>query len=192
MHGKTGSMTIITSAPLRSRKKCPEIQPCRAANLGVVQLSWHLLAQESENGRISSSFTDFMTTLKRSVPLCINPDVYHTQITEYSLETIFQCQNNFTNSRWTHSSFDLDILNSTYILLGFHPLLTIISISNFDWSCNEHISHALPTEMIIYLLSSIRFLQHPVRPYPSWTIELLEVIIKWLEVSELLSLTNPN
>ena len=48
-------------------------------------LSWDLLAWISEEGRIPSFFTDFITTPELSGPLYISSDIYHTQITEYFL-----------------------------------------------------------------------------------------------------------
>ena len=55
---------------------------------------------------------------------------------------------------------------------------------NLYWAFRKHISHALPTEMIFYLLQSIR---------PEWLIPVavgrdsmlytLEIVIKWLQVS---------
>ena len=55
-----------------------------------IVLSWDLLAWISTKGRIPCSFTNFITTPELSGPLYISPDLYHTQITEYSLQTIFQ------------------------------------------------------------------------------------------------------
>ena len=55
-----------------------------------IVLSWKLLHWVSVNDRILSSFTDFITTPELSGPLYISPDIYHTQITEYSLQTIYQ------------------------------------------------------------------------------------------------------
>ena len=40
--------------------------------------------------QIFDSFTDFITTPELSGLLYISPDIYHTQITEYSLETFLQ------------------------------------------------------------------------------------------------------
>jgi hypothetical protein len=57
----------------------------------VIQLSWELLCFVSVEGGILSSFTDFITTPEIPGPFYISPDVYHTQITEYSLETLYQC-----------------------------------------------------------------------------------------------------
>ena len=54
----------------------------------VIQMSWELLAVVSVDGEIFCSFTVFITTPEISGPLYIRPDVYHTQITEYSLETL--------------------------------------------------------------------------------------------------------
>ena len=51
-------------------------------------LSWNLIAWISEDGRIPSSFTNFITTPELSGPLYISSDIYHTQITEYLLEKI--------------------------------------------------------------------------------------------------------
>ena len=50
-------------------------------------LSWISM----KDGRIPSSFTDFITCPVLSGPLYISPDIYHTQITEYLLtETYHQ------------------------------------------------------------------------------------------------------
>ena len=48
-------------------------------------LSRNLLAWILEEGRISSSFTDFITTPEFSGPLYISADIFHTHITEYFL-----------------------------------------------------------------------------------------------------------
>ena len=53
-----------------------------------IALSWDLLDWISGMYGIPCSFTDFITTPELSGPLYISPDIYHTQITEYSLETI--------------------------------------------------------------------------------------------------------
>ena len=55
-----------------------------------VVLSWDLLAWISKDGRIPCSLTNFITTPELSGPLYIEPDIYHTQITEYSLWTIYR------------------------------------------------------------------------------------------------------
>ena len=57
-----------------------------------IALSWDLLAWISVKAwdRIPFSFTNFITTPELSGPLYISPDIYHTQITEYSLQTIYQ------------------------------------------------------------------------------------------------------
>ena len=49
-------------------------------------LDW--ISADSEY-RIPRSFTHFITTPELSGPLYISPDIYHTQITEYSLHTIY-------------------------------------------------------------------------------------------------------
>ena len=51
-------------------------------------LSWNLLAWISTKDSIPCSFTNFITTPELSGPLYISLDIYHTQITEYSLKTI--------------------------------------------------------------------------------------------------------
>ena len=55
-----------------------------------IVLSWDLLAWISavEDGNFCF-FTNFITTPELSGPLYISPDIYHTQITENSLETIY-------------------------------------------------------------------------------------------------------
>ena len=55
-----------------------------------IVLSWDLLAWISAEDRILCSFTNFITTRELSGPLYISPDIYHTQITEYSLDKIYQ------------------------------------------------------------------------------------------------------
>ena len=55
-----------------------------------IVLSWDLLAWILVERRIPSSFTDFITTPELSGPLYISPDIYHTQITEYLLEKIYE------------------------------------------------------------------------------------------------------
>ena len=46
-----------------------------------------LLHRMTMEGRIPFSFTNFITTQELSGPFYICPDIYHTQITEYSLLT---------------------------------------------------------------------------------------------------------
>ena len=55
----------------------------------TIALSWNLLAWISFGSSMPSSFTDFITTPELSGDLYISSNIYHTQITEYSLETIF-------------------------------------------------------------------------------------------------------
>ena len=54
-----------------------------------IVLSWDFLAWILAEDRIFCSFTNFITTPELSGPLYITPGIYHTQITEYSLATIF-------------------------------------------------------------------------------------------------------
>ena len=46
-------------------------------------LSWKLLKWMLVEGRIPSSFTNFITIPELSGPLYISPDIYHTQIKQY-------------------------------------------------------------------------------------------------------------
>jgi hypothetical protein len=55
-----------------------------------IVLSWDLLPWVSVKDRIFCSFTNFITTPELSDHLYISPVIYHTQITEYSLQTIYQ------------------------------------------------------------------------------------------------------
>ena len=54
-----------------------------------IAISWDLLAWLSWKNGIPRSFTKFITTPELSGPFYISKKDYHTQITEYSLETIF-------------------------------------------------------------------------------------------------------
>jgi hypothetical protein len=56
---------------------------------GIV-LSCSLLDRMTMEGRIPLSFTNFITTQELSGPFYISPDIYHTQITEYSLLTLYE------------------------------------------------------------------------------------------------------
>ena len=55
-----------------------------------IVLSRRLLDLMTIDGRILFSFTNFITTKELSGPFYISPDIYHTQITEYSLLTIWE------------------------------------------------------------------------------------------------------
>jgi hypothetical protein len=57
-----------------------------------IVLSRNLLARILKGGKISCSFTTFITTPELSGPsgLYISPGIYHTQITEYLLEEIYR------------------------------------------------------------------------------------------------------
>ena len=55
-----------------------------------IALSWDLLAWISWMDRIPCSFTEFITTPELSGSFYIDSNIYHTQITEYSLESIFR------------------------------------------------------------------------------------------------------
>ena len=55
-----------------------------------IVLSCELLTWITMDGRIPSSLTDFITTQELSGPFYVSPDIYHTQITEYSLMTFHE------------------------------------------------------------------------------------------------------
>ena len=55
-----------------------------------VTLSCALLTWMTMDGRIPFSLTNFITTQDLSGPFYVSPDIYHTQITEYLLEKIYQ------------------------------------------------------------------------------------------------------
>ena len=56
----------------------------------TIVLSPDLLNGITMMGKIPFSFTKFFTTPELSSPLFISPDIYHTQITEYSLPTFYE------------------------------------------------------------------------------------------------------
>ena len=54
-------------------------------------LSYALLTRMTmEGGTLPLSFTNFITTKELSDPFYISPDIFHTQITEYSLLTFYR------------------------------------------------------------------------------------------------------
>ena len=55
-----------------------------------IVLSRGLLDWMTMEGRIPLSFTNFVTTQELSGPFYINPDIYYTQTTEFSLLTIYE------------------------------------------------------------------------------------------------------
>ena len=55
-----------------------------------IVLSCALIKLMTMDGRIPFSFTNFITTQELSGPFYISPEIFHTQITEYSLLTIYE------------------------------------------------------------------------------------------------------
>ena len=141
-----------------------------------IALSWNLLAWISFTTSMPSSFTKFITTPELSGPFYISSNIYHTQITEYSLETIFQ--HNY--SQWAFFLFT-ERLPNCYSVSSSPFYRCHCGISPY-WAFTEHISHALPTEMIFYLLQSIPS-EYLVRYPQELKLDTLEIIIKWLQVS---------
>ena len=88
-----------------------------------IALSWDLLAWISSMDSVPNLFTNFIITPELSGPFYISSNIYHTQITEYSLETIFLRH----NSQWVpFSSLNVFLIA---ILLVRHPSIFIIAIS---------------------------------------------------------------
>ena len=56
----------------------------------MIVLSRALLDRMTMEGRIPFSFTNFITTQELSGPFYISPDIYHTQVAEYSLLTLYE------------------------------------------------------------------------------------------------------
>ena len=77
-------MSYITMGGLNH----PQVGPFSGIPEYKIVLSWDLLVWISVKDRIPCSFTNYITTPELSGTLFINPDIYHTQITEYSLKTI--------------------------------------------------------------------------------------------------------
>ena len=145
-----------------------------------IALSWDLLAWISSKSSIPRSFTDFITTPELSGDFYISPNIYHTQITEYSLETIFLDH----HSQWALFLF-IERLPNFYSVSSSPFYLYHCDISP-DRAFREHISHALPTEMIFYLLRSIPsslMRRHPLNYFGESDIGTLVIIFKWLQVS---------
>jgi len=115
-----------------------------------ILLSWDLLDWINANG-ISCSFTNFITTPELSGPLYIDPDIYHTQITEYLLQTIYQ------------------------------PSPSYPHILNPVWSFGEHLPYSLPTEVIFSQLRSIPEEYITRGHSTGLVLDTLEIITKWLQ-----------
>ena len=138
-----------------------------------IVLSWDLLAWISVEGIIPCSFTNFITTPELSGPLYISPDIYHTQITE-----IFWCK---------HIICELFSLCIKYLpnYYSVRPSESnrVFIIPYCHWTSWEHLSRALPTEMIFDLLRSIRSERLMHDRFKEPILDTLEIIIKWLQVS---------
>ena len=146
-----------------------------------IALSWDLLAWISKIDRIPCSFTNFITTPELSGPFHINSNIYHTQITEYSLETIFRHH----YSQWALFSLYRSLSDCQCYSVRSSPFYLYHCDISPVWTFREHISRALPTEMIFYLLHSTP-LNLLLRPYDySRKLKLgtLEIITNWLQVS---------
>ena len=91
------------------------------------------------------------------------------------------------NIRWKQFlseffSLCIERLPNCYSVRPGIPLSQNVSLSP-DWCFREHLSHALPTERVFGLLRSTRS-EGLIRHYcPKSMLDILEVIIKWLQVS---------
>ena len=141
-----------------------------------IALSWDLLAWILSMDSIFPSFTNFITTPELSGPFYISSNIYHTQITEYSLETFFLHH----YSQWALFFSLFEHLPNCYSVSSSPFYLYHCNISPV-WTFWEHISHALLTKMIFYLLQSIpsEFLA-----CGELKLDTLKIIIKWLQVSQ--------
>ena len=87
-------MLCITRNGRTSNITIPGLHSVRVGVFWIPQyevvLSRELVVWISVEGRILSSFTNFITTPELSGPLYIRPDIYHTQITEYSLQKLYE------------------------------------------------------------------------------------------------------
>jgi hypothetical protein len=95
--------------------------------------------------------------------------------------TIFRSQNRQFFDIITICSvlFSLSVLITSLL-----DLLALALTMALTWHFGEHLSHALPTKMIFYLLQSIDLHHLQLYDYSlKWILDLLEIIIKWLEVS---------
>ena len=140
-----------------------------------IVLSCELLNRMTMMDRIPFSFTNFITTPQLSGPFYISPEIYHTQITEYSLLTL---------SEWALFS-----LLSPVIIKDL-PNCYYVRSRQFscdvekNWSFMDHLSHTLPTEKIFDLLRQSIRSGSLTRHCPAELVfDMLRVIIKWLEVS---------
>ena len=134
-----------------------------------ITLSWDLLDWIAGMYGIPCLFSNFITTpeLSGATALYISPDIYHTQITECSLETFLYI---------SEFSLCIERLPNSYSVSS-HP-----NFYNGSDSFSEHISRALPTEMIFYLLRSIPS-ESLILYSGNLKFEILEAIVKWLQVS---------
>jgi len=74
---KNGNITVFFMGQPRHMSRYQQ-------TLHYGKLSSELLVWASVEGKILSSFTDFITTPEISGALYISPDIYHTKITEFS------------------------------------------------------------------------------------------------------------
>ena len=102
------------------------------------------------------------------------------------------------NIHWRQFFYAITLSELFFLFIEHLPNCYSVSSSPFYlYHCNispdrglsfrEHISHALPTEMIFYLLRSIPtkslLRRHPLNFFRESDLDTLEMIIKWLQVS---------
>ena len=65
----------------------------------------------------------------------------------------------------------------------FFSVRRSVCFLNVDWTIREHLSYALPTELIFYLLRSIPSVRLTSDYSPESMLDMLEIVIKWHQVS---------
>ena len=91
------------------------------------------------------------------------------------------------NIRWKQFLSELFSLCIEYLPNGYpasvRPIISLLGNVKLDWCFREHLSHAFPTERIFNLLRSIPPERFILLYSPELIIDILEIIIKWLQVS---------
>ena len=146
----------------------------------VTVLSWHLLAWILKMDRIRHFFTNFITSPELFGSLYISGNL------SYPSYRIFTARSQFGIYAITlgglFSSSIIHFPNRYSVRPSRFNLNNRSLIPN--WSFREHLSRSLPTEMIFYLLRSIRSECITLGFSGELKLDTLEIIIKWLQVSD--------
>ena len=150
-----------------------------------ILLSYELLTWMTMDGRIPFSLTNFITTQELSRRFYVSPDIFHTQITEYSLLTLNEC----ALFSFPSTLFIKDLPSNRRNCL--HD--SLCSYVELNWSFMDHLSRSLPTEKIFDLLRQSIRSESLRRHYSAELVfDMLKVIIKWLKVSFMNATDNLN